>query len=38
MNILYAIQGTGNGHLMRALDVVPLLQARVAALGGQLCW
>ena len=36
MNILYAIQGTGNGHLMRALDVVPLLQQRVAALGGQL--
>ena len=36
MNILYAIQGTGNGHLMRALDVVPLLQARVAALGGRL--
>ena len=36
MNILYAIQGTGNGHLMRALDVVPLLQSRVAALGGQL--
>ncbi|OGX86595.1 glycosyltransferase family protein [Hymenobacter glacialis] len=26
--ILYAIQGTGNGHLARALDVVPLLQAR----------
>ena len=25
---LYAIQGTGNGHLSRALDVVPLLQAR----------
>jgi len=36
MKLLYAIQGTGNGHLMRALDVVPLLQARVAALGGQL--
>ena len=36
MHILYAIQGTGNGHLMRALDVVPLLQARVEALGGQL--
>ncbi|TPG61710.1 glycosyltransferase family protein [Hymenobacter nivis] len=28
MRILYAIQGTGNGHLARALDVVPLLQAR----------
>ena len=26
--ILYAIQGTGNGHLSRALEVVPLLQAR----------
>ena len=30
--ILYAIQGTGNGHLSRALDVVPLLQARCAHL------
>jgi uncharacterized protein (TIGR00661 family) len=28
MRILYAIQGTGNGHLTRALDIVPLLQAR----------
>jgi uncharacterized protein (TIGR00661 family) len=28
MRILYAIQGTGNGHLSRALDIVPLLQAR----------
>ena len=28
MRILYAIQGTGNGHLARALDIVPLLQAR----------
>jgi len=28
MRILYAIQGTGNGHLSRALDVVPLLQSR----------
>lgn len=26
MRILYAIQGTGNGHLSRALDVVPCLQ------------
>ncbi|UYZ63893.1 glycosyltransferase family protein [Hymenobacter weizhouensis] len=26
--ILYAIQGTGNGHLSRALDIVPLLQQR----------
>ncbi len=28
MNILYAIQGTGNGHLSRSLDIVPLLQQR----------
>ncbi|WP_411273036.1 glycosyltransferase family protein [Daejeonella sp.] len=26
MRILYAIQGTGNGHLSRAVDVVPCLQ------------
>lgn len=26
MKILYAIQGTGNGHLARAMDVVPSLQ------------
>lgn len=26
MRILYAIQGTGNGHLCRAMDVVPSLQ------------
>lgn len=26
MKILYAIQGTGNGHLSRAVDVVPELQ------------
>ncbi|MES2484935.1 MAG: glycosyltransferase family protein [Bacteroidota bacterium] len=26
MKILYAIQGTGNGHLSRALDVIPCLQ------------
>lgn len=26
MRILYAIQGTGNGHLSRALDIVPCLQ------------
>ncbi|GAA4385492.1 glycosyltransferase family protein [Hymenobacter koreensis] len=32
MKILYAIQGTGNGHLARALDVVPLLQARAERL------
>jgi uncharacterized protein (TIGR00661 family) len=26
MKILYAIQGTGNGHLTRAMDVIPALQ------------
>ena len=26
MRILYAIQGTGNGHLSRAVDIVPCLQ------------
>ncbi|MBC7451133.1 MAG: glycosyl transferase [Cytophagales bacterium] len=26
MKILYAIQGTGNGHLSRAMDIVPLLK------------
>ena len=26
MNILYAIQGTGNGHLARAQDIVPQLE------------
>ena len=31
MKILYAIQGTGNGHISRALDIVPILkqQAKV---------
>lgn len=28
MKILYAIQGTGNGHLSRAMDVVPCLLRR----------
>lgn len=28
MKILYAIQGTGNGHLSRAKDVIPTLQKR----------
>ncbi len=28
MKILYAIQGTGNGHLCRAMDVVPCLKNR----------
>lgn len=26
MRILYAIQGTGNGHLSRAIDIIPCLQ------------
>ncbi|WP_206684078.1 glycosyltransferase family protein [Pontibacter beigongshangensis] len=26
LKILYAIQGTGNGHLTRALDIIPALQ------------
>lgn len=26
MKILYAVQGTGNGHLCRAMDVIPCLQ------------
>lgn len=29
MKVLYAIQGTGNGHLSRAMDVIPCLQKRV---------
>lgn len=29
MKVLYAIQGTGNGHLSRAMDIVPLLKERV---------
>lgn len=28
MRVLYAIQGTGNGHLCRAMDVIPCLQKR----------
>lgn len=28
LNILYAIQGTGNGHLSRARDIVPILQSK----------
>lgn len=28
MKILYAIQGTGNGHICRAYDIVPVLQKR----------
>lgn len=30
MKVLYAIQGTGNGHLSRAMDIVPCLQKRAA--------
>jgi len=29
MKVLYAIQGTGNGHVSRARDIVPLLQQKV---------
>lgn len=29
MKILYAIQGTGNGHLSRAIEIVPALRNRV---------
>ena len=28
MRILYAIQGTGNGHLSRARDIIPILQQK----------
>jgi uncharacterized protein (TIGR00661 family) len=28
MKILYAIQGTGNGHLSRALEIIPFLQKK----------
>lgn len=28
MKILYAIQGTGNGHISRARDIIPILQGR----------
>lgn len=28
MKILYAVQGTGNGHLSRAMEVIPLLRKR----------
>jgi uncharacterized protein (TIGR00661 family) len=29
MKVLYAIQGTGNGHLSRAHEIVPILQKYV---------
>ena len=28
MKILYAIQGTGNGHLTRAKEIIPILQQK----------
>ncbi len=28
MNILYAIQGTGNGHICRAEEIIPILQQK----------
>ncbi|HET7001934.1 MAG TPA: glycosyl transferase, partial [Puia sp.] len=28
MKILYAIQGTGNGHLSRAREIIPILQRK----------
>ena len=28
MKILYAVQGTGNGHLSRAMDIVPILKKK----------
>lgn len=30
MKILYAIQGTGNGHASRALEIIPLLQQKAS--------
>ena len=31
MKVLYAIQGTGNGHLSRAEEIVPILNKYVDA-------
>jgi len=28
MKILYAIQGTGNGHISRARDIIPILSQK----------
>ena len=28
MKILYAVQGTGNGHITRAIEIIPHLQER----------
>jgi uncharacterized protein (TIGR00661 family) len=32
MKVLYAIQGTGNGHLSRAREIIPILQNQVETL------
>jgi hypothetical protein len=29
MKVLYAIQGTGNGHISRANEIIPILERRV---------
>ena len=31
MKILYAIQGTGNGHISRAGDIIPILQKKAVS-------
>jgi predicted glycosyltransferase len=28
MKILYAVQGTGNGHITRAIEIIPYLKQR----------
>ena len=28
MKILYAVQGTGNGHITRAMEIIPYLQKK----------
>ena len=28
MKILYAVQGTGNGHITRAIEIIPFLQKK----------
>ena len=30
MKVLYAIQGTGNGHISRANEIIPILERRVS--------
>ena len=32
MKVLYAIQGTGNGHLSRAREIIPILQNQAETL------